>query len=274
MKKILLLLIPCLGFILLSFDAKKKSSVENSKCFKSQFALVPEGEVVVDGTSSFVNEFYISKTEVANYQYNSFVQSVAASGNSELLAKVKVDAENWEKVCSNHPLVVSYVNSPDYSLHPAVNVSYEGAVAYCQWLTDRANASAPDGVTYEYRLPTREEWVRAAEGKYHRLDYAWGGPAVKNAKGCALCQYNRSTEPRALFERTSYTSPAKSYSPNSIGVYNMNGNAAEMISEKGIAVGGSWASKADEVKNLSTMHYDGSSPLIGFRPVLVIKKKI
>lgn len=39
--------------------------------------------------------------------------------------------------------------------HPAVNVSYNDAVAYCQWL------SAKDGAA-TYRLPTEEEWELAA----------------------------------------------------------------------------------------------------------------
>ena len=41
--------------------------------------------------------------------------------------------------------------------HPVVNVSYEDAVRYCQWLTE----NSPD-YEYKYRLPTQEEWELAA----------------------------------------------------------------------------------------------------------------
>ena len=41
--------------------------------------------------------------------------------------------------------------------HPVVNVSYEDAVAYCEWLTDNSPTYA-----YKYRLPTQEEWELAA----------------------------------------------------------------------------------------------------------------
>ena len=41
--------------------------------------------------------------------------------------------------------------------HPVVNVSYEEAVRYCQWLTE----NSPD-YAYKYRLPTQEEWELAA----------------------------------------------------------------------------------------------------------------
>ena len=41
--------------------------------------------------------------------------------------------------------------------HPVVNVSYEDAVAYCEWLTENS-----PGHAYKYRLPTQEEWELAA----------------------------------------------------------------------------------------------------------------
>ena len=41
--------------------------------------------------------------------------------------------------------------------HPVVNVSYEDAVAYCEWLTEHSPNYA-----YKYRLPTQEEWELAA----------------------------------------------------------------------------------------------------------------
>ena len=41
--------------------------------------------------------------------------------------------------------------------HPVVNVSYEDAVRYCEWLTDNS-----PGYAYKYRLPTQEEWELTA----------------------------------------------------------------------------------------------------------------
>lgn len=259
------------GLTLLSFVSKKNKAFETSKCFKQKFALVPSGSVFIDGSETQVEGFYISKTEVANYEYNRFVQDIAASGNTELLNRIKLDANQWESICGNKPLVLSYCNSPMYSQYPAVNMTYDGAIEYCKWLTEKANKESTNGLIYEYRLPTRLEWIRAAEGEFHRIDFAWGGPNARNNKGCMLCQCNRSTEPKPVFDMTTYTSPTKSYFANSIGLYNMNGNVAELISEKGVAVGGSWASKDTEVKNLSVMSYEKPSPLVGFRPIVVVK---
>ena len=44
----------------------------------------------------------------------------------------------------------------DKARHPVVNVSYADAVAYCAWLTGKADGKAL------YRLPTEEEWSVAA----------------------------------------------------------------------------------------------------------------
>ncbi|MFT6815460.1 MAG: hypothetical protein ACJAZ3_001370 [Sphingobacteriales bacterium] len=66
------------------------------------------------------------------------------------------------------------------------------------------------------------------------------------------------------------TAPAKSYLPNDFGLYNTNGNVAEMISEKGIALGGSWNSLGFDVRCESEMTYDLPTPEIGFRPIIVI----
>ena len=41
--------------------------------------------------------------------------------------------------------------------HPVVNVSYDDAVRYCEWLTENS-----PGYAYKYRLPTQEEWELAA----------------------------------------------------------------------------------------------------------------
>ena len=40
---------------------------------------------------------------------------------------------------------------------PVVNVSYDDAVRYCEWLTENS-----PGYAYKYRLPTQEEWELAA----------------------------------------------------------------------------------------------------------------
>jgi hypothetical protein len=53
----------------------------------------------------------------------------------------------------------------------------------------------------------------------------------------------------------------------------MNGNAAEMTSTKGEAAGGLCKSTPANSKISSVETYDAASPLVGFRPVLIVTAK-
>lgn len=60
---------------------------------------------------------------------------------------------------------------------PVVGVTWDEAVAYCQWLKDRTGN--------ECRLPTEAEWERAARGGREGDLYPWGDepPGERNALG-------------------------------------------------------------------------------------------
>ena len=69
--------------------------------------------------------------------------------------------------------------------HPVVNVTYEDAVAYCKWLTQK------DGKA-KYRLPTAEEWEIAAGHMPKDADFNCGEndgttPVTQYAKTLAAC---------------------------------------------------------------------------------------
>jgi formylglycine-generating enzyme required for sulfatase activity len=54
--------------------------------------------------------------------------------------------------------------------HPVVDVSYQDALAYCEWLTKKAGKALIGG---PYRLSSEAEWEKAARGVDDRL-YPWG----------------------------------------------------------------------------------------------------
>jgi len=251
------------------------------------FVLVPGGNVTVDTSKVSVQTFFISKCEVTNLQYRTFLKDLKAKGDTMSYRIAVVDSSKWSnKLMYNEPYVDYYFNHPAYDQYPVVNVSYEGAMLYCKWLTATLKP-IPGAVRAEYRLPFRAEWIKAAKGGIDLTEYSTGGPYLFSVKGTSLynfkklgaesIHYNAETNNYEVIRDNGYfsvmdnadiTAPVESYVPNDYGLYNMCGNVAEMIQEKGTAVGGSWNSPGYDIRIESVMNYEGPNPFVGFRPVI------
>jgi formylglycine-generating enzyme required for sulfatase activity len=69
-------------------------------------------------------------------------------------------------------------------------------------------------------------------------------------------------------EKVFITAPVNSYFPNDIGLYNVCGNVAEMLAEKGVAAGGSFEDTGYDIRIQSTKQYSGAKNDIGFRVLM------
>jgi len=83
--------------------------------------------------------------------------------------------------------------------------------------------------------------------------------------GSVSCQVNKPDGDGFLF-----TAPVASYFPNGMGLYDVVGNAAEMIDEKGKACGGSWDHAPEESTIRSVSNYSGSCGAVGFRIFMTV----
>lgn len=124
--------------------------------------------------------------------------------------------------------------NPGYSqtpAHPVGGVSWEDAMAFCQWLTEKEKK---DGLLVEgqsYRLPTDEEWTRAAG----TARYPWGNewPPPHGAGNYAGSETRGGEWPSDYGSIPGYqddyerTSPVGSFNPNSYGLYDIGGNVWE-----------------------------------------------
>jgi len=59
--------------------------------------------------------------------------------------------------------------------HPVIHVSWNDAVAYCDWLSKKTGQN--------YRLPTEAEWEYAARSGSKNYKYAWGNFGPEGKKG-------------------------------------------------------------------------------------------
>lgn len=312
MKKSVLLLIAPL-FVLSSMQNPKTSASKLPKQLREDFVLIPnttytmEPEFTTDSAnvvkSISVERFFAAKTEVSNASYRQFLTDLRTQGRWEDHKTAIIDSLAWRETFSyGEPYAVHYSVHPAYDNYPVVNVAHKGALLYCTWLEDQLNANTDDLNVYKVSLPSREEWVAAAKGNHKRSPYPWGGPAATNAKGCILANFKYVGIEQVHFnvETNSYeivqnqevpvgrsryigmagnlngvdvTAPVSSYTPNDFGLYNMSGNVAEMVAQKGVACGGGWLSTGFDVRCVSTMTYDGPQPDVGFRPIVRIMAK-
>ena len=132
----------------------------------------------------------------------------------------------------NEPLTRKYFWHPAYDEYPVVGVSWKQATAFCIWRTqylvsylDAVESTIPD----DYRLPTESEWEYAARGGLQLSPYPWGGPYIRNSRGCFLANF-KPMRGNYIDDGGVYTVKVTSYWPNDYGLYCMAGNVAEWTS--------------------------------------------
>lgn len=192
---------------------------------------IPAGEFLKGEEKKpvYVEAFYIDKYPVTNAEYKKFVD---ATGYPPPL--------HWRRG-----------NIPEgKENHPVVQVNWDDAAAYAQWAGKR--------------LPTEEEWEKAARGSDGRT-YPWGNEWDKS---------RANTSETRIFD----TTPVGQFSPQGdspYGVADMAGNVWEWTSGTGGRVlqplrGGSWDAPHDSARCFSRLPYTPRrrNDYTGFRCVI------
>jgi len=161
--------------------------------------------------------FYVSLREVTNAQFREF----RAAHRSGFIAQQTLDLDR----------------------QPVVNVTWQDAAAYCNWLSERDGLPAAyvtegghlvpaEPATTGYRLPTEAEWewiARRSPGGL--LKYPWGNslPVPPGAGNFA----DLKAQPLVQQVLPDYddgfaaTAPVGSFAPNALGFFDLGGNVAE-----------------------------------------------
>jgi formylglycine-generating enzyme required for sulfatase activity len=264
-------------FILFACSAQKKSRV----------TVIPPGTVRVNDT------LFIDSREVNNIGWRSYVS---------YLLRVKKDTQAYENALPDtlvwstsefyDPMSEYYYAHPRFNNYPAVGVSYEQAINFCSWRTYMVNQGIyfrknkiKDPLShlldtfpqlYIYRLPSKEEWEAVAATGIDSSTRLF-----KKFNRRSSISYNTKEQVDAIWKKRDDNRPltsdalvttVESYYISKAGTYNMIGNVAEMISEKGIAKGGSFDHPLDSCRVAVDQHYSKPEKWLGFRCVAVLVK--
>jgi formylglycine-generating enzyme required for sulfatase activity len=102
--------------------------------------------------------------------------------------------------------------------HPVVHISWNDAVAYCDWAGRR--------------LPTEQEWECAARGGLDQARYPWGDELTPG--GEHRCNIWQGKFPVRNTEDDGYagTAPVDAFPPNGFGLHNVSGNVWEWCADR------------------------------------------
>lgn len=132
----------------------------------------------------------------------------------------------------NDPMTKGYFSHPSYINYPVVGVNWKQARAFTQWrsrLNESYKISVKQPSRLPYDLPTEAQFEYAARGGKSATSYPWGGPYIRNAKGCLLANF-KPGRGNYVDDGGAFTVYSKAYFPNDYGLYNMAGNVAEWTS--------------------------------------------
>ncbi|MFA5834739.1 MAG: formylglycine-generating enzyme family protein [Bacteroidota bacterium] len=232
-----------------------------------------------------LGDFMISTYEITVGQFEQFV--------SESHYVTDAEKEGWAFVWDGAAWSKDYGSTfrqPGFSQtesHPVVCVSWNDAVAFCKWFSQKTK--------FAVRLPTEAEWEFAAREGGMRPRYGWGngGPSGNVADESAAGKFSQLKYWSGYNDGFVFTSPVGSFRPNMLGLYDMSGNVLEWcadsygeytqnekinphtVSDDAFRVlrGGSWMNGETAVRTTtrSRLHQSYRGSRVGFRIVREMK---
>jgi formylglycine-generating enzyme required for sulfatase activity len=175
--------------------------------------------------------FYLGTYHVTRGQFRQFVANTKYKTDAEM--GMRPGAWGWDPgkkdLLFNKKYSWRNAGFEQSDEHPVVNVSWNDAVAFCQWLSKKDSKT--------YRLPTEAEWEYACRAGTTTRYYSGDDPEtlakVGNvADAAAKAQFPFSPYTLKASDGFVFTSPAGFFKPNAFGLYDMHGNAFQWCSDR------------------------------------------
>lgn len=184
-----------------------------------------------------ISQFYMDRHEVTNADWKLFV----ADAGAEFLPDSTL---YWSAENKSLGTIGDYYNDEAFADYPVVGITWEQAVAYCDWRTQKVRQSSGDASIAPFRLPTEEEWEYASisisstvpdEITTHSKSYPWHGdglrypdnnPNQKAYHGQYLANFQLETKGVPPIK------PVGNYWPNDFYLFDMAGNVNEWVADQ------------------------------------------
>lgn len=217
-------------------------------------------------------------TVAKSYQYlfdatkEEYLMVETRYGLADQVIELPIPKKSYDEAKRKKLYLKAIGNLMDY---PITNITYEQAVSYCEWKTkfetDLLVASGFDKITYT--LPTHEQFLKYSNNPFEKfIEFKEGKRAVVNCKDCRQEGDDERIGKQLQYTEMYYVSfpkDGKSAFDSKVvtGLYNLQGNASEMILEKGKAMGGSYLHDYQTTISAKPQTYTESAPWLGFRCV-------
>lgn len=215
---------------------KEKELADEKKSVIGEIAgnmiLIPSGNFIMgqEGIAEPVHnvsleEFHINKYNVSNREYCAFLNALGnqIEGNTEWMdiTEDKHCGIIWDEREG------IFISKEGYEKHPVINISWYGAVSYCNWLSEENSLEKYYGDKHNreivhmskngYRLPFEAEWEYACRGG-SETQYYWG-----NEMDGDYCWY--------LGNAGAVIHKRGQKKPNKFGLYDIIGNVWEWCND-------------------------------------------
>ncbi|CAK0762314.1 formylglycine-generating enzyme [Gammaproteobacteria bacterium] len=171
----------------------------------------PVHEVCLDG-------FWMGKYAVTRGQFAVFVKTTGYKTEAETSGGLYFwDEKKWKLDPKKNWLQPGFDQD---DRHPVVGVTWNDAMAYCQWLSKQAKAS--------YRLSTEAEWEYACRAGTTTPFY-FGKTISADTEANYDGNYPYGNGPEGKYRQS--TTPVGSFPANAFGLHDMHGNVWEWVED-------------------------------------------
>lgn len=219
-------------------------------------------------------------SEVSGLMYQTYLEDLKSShGESSMEYTTQLpDFKKWERLfpeLTQEEIVTRFFETDDFALIPIMAISYEQAVAFCDWRTTQFKKElsqmsqeerAQFPKDFRFRLPTAKEWGRI------RFMTQSKGLVKTIRKITASTSKAYKLKKNTLINDDSKLSHVYSHLDNKLAMHNLFNNVAEMTDEKGVAMGGSWQKGNEANRFDQQFSYEAPEAWLGFRCIFEILK--